>query len=101
MRYCSYSLGKRCAMWMQDFVLDFEEMDRLIETLPMRGVKGTTGTQASFLGYKCFVLQVLCFYFLCLTWGFILFSLSVKYRKQVTQCRKSHRVETCYTPPRI
>ena len=39
------TVGKRCTIWMQDLVLDFEEIDRLITTLPMRGVKGTTGTQ--------------------------------------------------------
>jgi adenylosuccinate lyase len=44
------TVGKRCALWMQDFVLDFEEIERLIHELPMRGVKGTTGTQATFLG---------------------------------------------------
>jgi adenylosuccinate lyase len=43
------TVGKRCALWMQDFVLDFEELNRLIADLPMRGVKGTTGTQATFL----------------------------------------------------
>jgi adenylosuccinate lyase len=43
------TVGKRCTLWMQDFVMDLEEIDRLIETLPMRGVKGTTGTQATFL----------------------------------------------------
>ena len=36
-------------LWMQDFVLDYEEITRLIKTLPMRGVKGTTGTEATFL----------------------------------------------------
>lgn len=44
------TVGKRMVMWMQDFVLDFEQIDRLIAELPMRGVKGTTGTQATFLG---------------------------------------------------
>lgn len=34
---------------MQDFQLDLLEINRLIETLPFRGVKGTTGTQASYL----------------------------------------------------
>ena len=43
------TVGKRCTLWMQDFVLDYHEIDRLIEELPMRGVKGTTGTQATFL----------------------------------------------------
>eukprot|EP01031_Cornospumella_fuschlensis_P036697 gene36697-44518_t len=43
------TVGKRCALWMQDFVLDIEEVDRLIRELPLRGVKGTTGTQATFL----------------------------------------------------
>jgi len=37
------------AMWMQDFALDGEELLHRIGTLPFRGVKGTTGTQASFL----------------------------------------------------
>ena len=44
------TVGKRCCLWMQDFYLDFGELDRLIADLPMRGVKGTTGTQATFLG---------------------------------------------------
>lgn len=43
------TVGKRAALWMQDYYLDYVEIDRLIKTLPMRGVKGTTGTQASFL----------------------------------------------------
>jgi adenylosuccinate lyase len=34
---------------MQDLMLDLERVDREIQDLPMRGVKGTTGTQASFL----------------------------------------------------
>ena len=44
------TVGKRCTLWMQDFVLDFHEAERIINDLPMRGVKGTTGTQATFLG---------------------------------------------------
>lgn len=43
------TVGKRCTLWMQDFLLDFNEISRLIEILPMRGVKGTTGTEATFL----------------------------------------------------
>lgn len=43
------TVGKRMALWMQDFWLDFQEVERMIDELPMRGVKGTTGTQASFL----------------------------------------------------
>jgi adenylosuccinate lyase len=43
------TVGKRCTLWMQDLILDLERIDREIEDLPMRGVKGTTGTQASFL----------------------------------------------------
>src|SRR5690606_20272796 len=43
------TVGKRAALWMQDLVLDLAELDRRVETLPFRGVKGTTGTQASFL----------------------------------------------------
>jgi len=43
------TVGKRMAMWMQDFALDAEELLHRTATLPFRGVKGTTGTQASFL----------------------------------------------------
>jgi len=43
------TVGKRMSMWMQDFVLDAEELMHRIATLRFRGVKGTTGTQASFL----------------------------------------------------
>ena len=43
------TVGKRCTLWMQDLVLDFHEVQRLIDDMPMRGVKGTTGTQATFL----------------------------------------------------
>ncbi len=39
------TVGKRCTLWMQDFVLDFNEIDRMVDKLPLRGVKGTTGTQ--------------------------------------------------------
>lgn len=43
------TVGKRATLWMQDLLLDLERVEREIDTLPMRGVKGTTGTQASFL----------------------------------------------------
>jgi len=43
------TVGKRCTLWMQDLLIDLERVSREIEELPMRGVKGTTGTQASFL----------------------------------------------------
>jgi adenylosuccinate lyase len=43
------TVGKRVTLWMQDFVLDAEELLHRLETLRFRGVKGTTGTQASFL----------------------------------------------------
>jgi adenylosuccinate lyase len=43
------TVGKRATLWMQDLVLDLSDLDHRIATLPMRGVKGTTGTQASFL----------------------------------------------------
>lgn len=43
------TVGKRATLWMQDLVLDLADLDMRIETLPCRGVKGTTGTQASFL----------------------------------------------------
>ncbi|MCL1966495.1 MAG: adenylosuccinate lyase [Fibromonadales bacterium] len=43
------TVGKRAAMWIQDLLIDLEEIEHLIEILPFRGVKGTTGTQASFM----------------------------------------------------
>jgi adenylosuccinate lyase len=43
------TVGKRCCLWLQEFMLDLEELEFVIESLPFRGVKGTTGTQASFL----------------------------------------------------
>ena len=43
------TVGKRATLWMQDLVLDLADLDHRIAALPFRGVKGTTGTQASFL----------------------------------------------------
>ena len=43
------TVGKRATLWMQDLVLDLGDVDLRIDSLPCRGVKGTTGTQASFL----------------------------------------------------
>ncbi|MGI8496071.1 MAG: adenylosuccinate lyase [Gemmatimonadaceae bacterium] len=43
------TVGKRATLWMQDLVLDLADLDHRIVMLPLRGVKGTTGTQASYL----------------------------------------------------
>ncbi|MGL5767501.1 MAG: adenylosuccinate lyase [Sarcina sp.] len=43
------TVGKRATLWMQDIVLDIENLDFVISKLKFRGAKGTTGTQASFL----------------------------------------------------
>ena len=43
------TVGKRACLWIQDLVLDVEELDFVISTLRLLGNKGTTGTQASFL----------------------------------------------------
>jgi len=43
------TVGKRASLWCYEFVMDLREIEHRLETLPFRGVKGTTGTQASFL----------------------------------------------------
>lgn len=43
------TLGKRAVLWLQDLVMDLEEIDYRRERLKFLGAKGTTGTQASFL----------------------------------------------------
>lgn len=43
------TVGKRACLWIQDLLLDVEELDFVISTLRLLGSKGTTGTQASFL----------------------------------------------------
>jgi len=43
------TVGKRAAMWIQDLLMDLHDISRAKTELRFRGVKGTTGTQASFL----------------------------------------------------
>ncbi len=43
------TVGKRATLWAQDFALDIEATLERLDTLRLRGCKGTTGTQASFL----------------------------------------------------
>ena len=43
------TLGKRACLWLQDFVMDILDAERVCSEIRFRGVKGTTGTQASFL----------------------------------------------------
>lgn len=42
------TVGKRATLWMNEFLMDLEELDHRIASLRLRGAKGTTGTQASF-----------------------------------------------------
>lgn len=43
------TVGKRCALWCWDIARDLEAIDAICESLPFRGIRGATGTQASFL----------------------------------------------------
>jgi adenylosuccinate lyase len=43
------TVGRRAALWIQDLLLDLEEVDHRLDTLRARSVRGATGTQASFL----------------------------------------------------
>ncbi|VAX37799.1 Adenylosuccinate lyase @ SAICAR lyase [hydrothermal vent metagenome] len=43
------TVGKRATLWCYDLLLDLEELEYRLKTLRFRGVKGTTGTQATFL----------------------------------------------------
>ncbi|XAM00722.1 adenylosuccinate lyase [Phycisphaeraceae bacterium D3-23] len=43
------TVGKRATLWAQELAMALEEVEHRIDTLRFRGVKGTTGTQASFL----------------------------------------------------
>ena len=43
------TIGKRATLWCWDLLLDLEEVEHRLATLRFRGVKGTTGTQATFL----------------------------------------------------
>ena len=43
------TVGKRFALYLQDFMIDLERLEEEIDRLPFRSVKGTTGTQASFM----------------------------------------------------
>ena len=43
------TVGKRATLWMNELYMDVCEIDHQISSLALRGVKGTTGTQASFM----------------------------------------------------
>lgn len=43
------TVGKRATLWIQDFLLDLENIEDFLKRKRLRGAKGTTGTQASFL----------------------------------------------------
>ena len=43
------TVGKRACLWLHDLVTDLQEVDWLLNDLPMRSIKGTTGTQGSFV----------------------------------------------------
>lgn len=43
------TVGKRASLWLQDLYMDYEQLEFCINKLKLRGAKGTTGTQASFM----------------------------------------------------
>ncbi len=43
------TVGKRACLWMQDLLLDLEQVEAVLGELRLRGARGTTGTEASFL----------------------------------------------------
>ncbi len=43
------TMGRRACLWIQDLLIDLEDLNHVLDTLPFLGVKGTTGTQESFL----------------------------------------------------
>ena len=43
------TVGKRAALWLQEFVMDLEDVEYVLSTMKLLGSKGTTGTQASFM----------------------------------------------------
>ncbi|MCY6372536.1 adenylosuccinate lyase [Clostridium ganghwense] len=43
------TVGKRATLWIQELLLDLENINFVIDSFKLRGVKGTTGTQASFM----------------------------------------------------
>lgn len=43
------TVGKRASLWLQELVLDYEDLEHVISTMKLLGSKGTTGTQASFM----------------------------------------------------
>ena len=43
------TVGKRATLWLQEFMMDLEDLDYVASTMKLLGSKGTTGTQASFM----------------------------------------------------
>ena len=43
------TVGKRASLWLQEFHMDYEDLEYVLSTMKLLGCKGTTGTQASFV----------------------------------------------------